>query len=371
VPVPDEDLPVLLPDLEDFTPKGEAPLATVPEFVETTCPDCGGPARRETDTMDTFVDSSWYFLRYTDPDNDGHPFARDRVDYWMPIDQYIGGVEHAVLHLLYARFFTKALGDMGMLGFDEPFRALFTQGMLTKDGAKMSKSKGNVVAPDDYYERYGADAIRLYQLFIGPPTDDAAWNDRGVEGTARFLDRVWRMGTGGLGTVVERDETDADLEMRRIGHRTLEKVTGDIDRFAFNTAVAALMELSNALSTYLRDDGGGRRETFDEVYGMLLEMLAPMAPHIAHELWERQGHGTMLATEPWPAYDPDLVVRDTVTMVIQVDGKVRDRVDVDAGISEEEATALALASERVAAYLDGGTPAKVIARPPRIVNIVT
>lgn len=367
VAVPDEQLPVLLPDIEDYAPRGRSPLAAVPEFVDTTCPRCGGPAQRETDTMDTFVDSSWYFLRYTDPKNEQLPFARDKVDYWMPIDQYIGGVEHAVLHLLYARFFTKVLHDLEMLDFQEPFTALFTQGMLTKDGAKMSKSKGNVVAPDPYYERYGADAIRLYELFIGPPTDDAVWSDRGVEGTARFLDRVWRLGTETTG-FVDRDEESADVEIRKTAHRTLAKVTGDIDRFAFNTAVSALMEFNNALMAYVRE--GARRATFIEVYDLLLLMLAPMAPHVAHELWQRTGHDTMLAAEPWPVFDPALVVEDVVTMVIQVNGKVRDRVEVPADIGEDEAVELAVGRDKIRRWTEGKQIRKVIARPPKLVNIV-
>ncbi len=367
VAVPDDQLPVLLPDIEDYAPQGRSPLAAVPEFVNTTCPECGGAAERETDTMDTFVDSSWYFLRYTDPKNEQLPFARDKVDYWMPIDQYIGGVEHAVLHLLYARFFTKVLHDLDMLGFQEPFTALFTQGMLTKDGAKMSKSKGNVVAPDPYYERYGADAIRLYELFIGPPTDDAVWSDRGVEGTARFLDRVWRLGTETTDPV-DRDEEPRDVEIRKAAHRTLAKVTGDIDRFAFNTAVAALMEFNNALMTYVRE--GARKETFTDVYDLLLLMLAPMAPHVAHELWERTGHETMLATESWPSFDPALVVEDVVTMVIQVNGKVRDRVEVPADIGEDEAVEMAIGRDKIRSWTEGKQIRKVIARPPKLINIV-
>ncbi len=368
VPVPEQDLPVIHPDVEDYAPKGRSPLAAVPEFVDTTCPRCGGDAQRETDTMDTFVDSSWYFLRFCDPHNDEAIFDPDKVEYWMPVDQYIGGVEHAVLHLLYARFITKVLYDMGLVTTDEPFQRLFTQGMLVKDGAKMSKSKGNVVAPDLYYERFGADAIRLFELFIGPPTDDAVWSDHGVEGTARFLDRVWRMGTGEIGRVEDRPATPEDRQIRQVAHRTVKKVTGDIDRFAFNTAVAALMSFGNALQDYLK--GGAETETFDEVFRLMLLMLGPMAPHIAHELWERRGYGTMLATEAWPEWDPELVREETVTMVVQVNGKVRDRIEVPADIADDEAERLALASERVARWLDGGTVKKVIVRAPRLVNVV-
>ncbi len=368
VPVPEEDLPVIHPDVEDYAPKGRSPLAAVPEFVSTTCPRCGGSARRETDTMDTFVDSSWYFLRFCDPHNDQAIFDPDKVAYWMPVDQYIGGVEHAVLHLLYARFVTKVLYDMGLVAVDEPFQRLFTQGMLVKDGAKMSKSKGNVVAPDPYYERFGADAIRLFELFIGPPTDDAVWSDHGVEGTARFLDRVWRMGTGEIGRVDGRPRGPEDRRILQVAHRTLKKVTGDIDRFAFNTAVAALMSFANALQDYLKE--GAEAETFDQAFRLMLLMLGPMAPHVAHELWERRGYGTMLATEAWPEWDPELVREETVTMVVQVNGKVRDRIEVPADIAEEEAERLALASERVAKWLDGGSVKKVIVRAPRLVNVV-
>ncbi|MBT8198401.1 MAG: leucine--tRNA ligase, partial [Acidimicrobiia bacterium] len=356
VPVPESDLPVLHPDVDDYAPQGQSPLAAVPEFVEVECPKCGGPARRETDTMDTFVDSSWYFLRYCDPDNDEAIFDPEKVRHWMPVDQYIGGVEHAVLHLLYARFVTKVLNDMGLVDVAEPFARLFTQGMIVKDGAKMSKSKGNVVSPDALYERFGADAMRLYELFIGPPTDDAVWSDRGVDGTARFLDRVWRMGTGQIGTVSTRDETANDIEIVRLAHRTLKKVTEDIDRFRFNTAVAAMMELSNGLAGYLRSDEGGHQASFDLAYDMLLQMLSPMAPHIAHELWEMRGRGEMIALVDWPRFDPELATLQQVTMVVQVNGKVRDRIEVDAEISEDDAVALALASEKVQGHLGGNEP---------------
>jgi leucyl-tRNA synthetase len=368
VPVPEAELPVIHPDVQDYAPKGQSPLAAVPEFVNVTCPVCGGPARRETDTMDTFVDSSWYYLRYADSHNTEAIFDPDKVEYWMAVDQYVGGVEHAVLHLLYARFITKFLHDLGLVSVEEPFSRLFTQGMLVKDGAKMSKSKGNVVAPDSYYQRYGADAIRLFELFVGPPTDDAIWNDNGLEGTSRFLDRVWRMGTGETGETVERAEGPADREVLAAAHRTVKKVTEDIDRFRFNTAVAALMSLGNVLTDYLRS--GARQETFEEAFRLLLLMLGPMAPHMSHELWERSGRGDMLAVEAWPSWDPELVAEEMVTMVVQVNGKVRDRIEVPAQIDAAEAERLALASPKVRAYLDGGEVSKVIVRPPRLVNVV-
>ncbi|MEX2424813.1 MAG: leucine--tRNA ligase [Acidimicrobiia bacterium] len=368
VPIPREELPVIHPDVEDYSPAGQSPLATVESFVNTECPKCGGPARRETDTMDTFVDSSWYFLRYADADNSEEIFDPSKANYWMEVDQYVGGVEHAVLHLLYARFITKVLHDMGLVEASEPFRALFTQGMLVKDGAKMSKSKGNVVSPEEYYARYGADAIRLFEMFIGPPTDDAIWSDNGVEGTSRFLDRIWRMATGEVGTIEDRDPAAADREVLAEAHRMVRNVTEDIDRFSFNTAVAHLMTFANTLQAGLR--AGLAREVHSEAIRLVLLLLSPMAPHLSHELWERLGHGSMLATEPWPTWNPDLVARDVVTMVVQVNGKVRDRIEVSADIDAETAERTALASERIQEWVEGKPIRKVVARPPNIVNVV-
>jgi leucyl-tRNA synthetase len=365
VPVPEDQLPVIHPDVDDYAPKGQSPLAGVPEFVNTTCPVCGGPARRETDTMDTFVDSSWYYLRYCDADNPSVIFEPSKVAYWMAVDQYVGGVEHAVLHLLYARFITKVLHDMGLVPVLEPFKRLFTQGMLVKDGAKMSKSKGNVVTPDPYYERYGADAIRLFELFVGPPTDDATWNDNGLEGTSRFLERVWRMVTSDNATV-DRDPTSDDHEVLATAHRAVKKVTEDIEKFRFNTAVAVLMSLANVMSDYLRR--GARRETFDEVVRIMLLMLGPMAPHMSHELWERTGRGDMLAVESWPSWDPELVKEEVVTLIVQVNGKVRDRIEVPADIDAAEAERVALGSPKVEPFL--ANLEKVISRPPNLVNLV-
>jgi len=365
VPVPEDQLPVIHPDVDDYAPKGQSPLAGVPDFVNTTCPVCGGPARRETDTMDTFVDSSWYYLRYCDADNSAAIFEPSKVAYWMAVDQYVGGVEHAVLHLLYARFITKVLHDMGLVPVLEPFTRLFTQGMLVKDGAKMSKSKGNVVTPDLYYERYGADAIRLFELFVGPPTDDAVWNDAGLEGTSRFLERVWRMVTGET-NAVDREPSPDDREVLAVAHRAVKKVTEDIERFRFNTAVAVLMSLANVMADYLRR--GARRETLDELVRLMLLMLAPMAPHMSHELWERTGRGDMLAVEPWPVWDPDLVKEEVVTLVVQVNGKVRDRIEVPADIDAAEAERVALSSPKIVQYATNVE--KVISRPPNLVNLV-
>ncbi|CAN5818645.1 leucine--tRNA ligase [soil metagenome] len=368
VPVPEDELPVLLPNIADFAPKGRSPLASLGSFVETSCPACGGPAQRETDTMDTFVDSSWYFLRFTDPTNDEAIFDPREAAYWMPVDQYIGGVEHAILHLLYSRFVTKVLFDMGLSPVEEPFARLFTQGMITLGGAKMSKSKGNVVGPKELFSTHGADALRLYHLFMGPPTDDSAWDENGVDGTARFLDRVWRLVTGEIGESVDRAETGADREIVADAHRTTKKVTEDIERFSFNTAVPALMTLTNTLVDYVRT--GARRQNLDEAIDRLLLLLSPMAPHVTHELWERTGHSTMLATESWPEWDPALVEHETVTMVVQVNGKVRDRFEVAASVTAAEAEAMALASERICSWVGEGEISRVIVRTPHLVNVV-
>ena len=367
VPVPRDQLPVVLPEVEDYAPKGQSPLAALDDWVVTTCPNCGGEARRETDTMDTFVDSSWYFFRYTDPHNDRAIFDREKAEYWMPLDQYIGGVEHAILHLLYARFITKFLYDIGLSPVEEPFMRMFTQGMLVKDGAKMSKSKGNVVPPDRYYDEYGADALRLFELFVGPPTDDAVWNDAGVPGTKRFLDRIWKMGTAEH-RFVDREPNEDDAWLMAETHRTLKRVTEDIDRFHFNTTVSSLMSLANVFQDYLARSP--REKTFDEAYRIMILMLAPASPHVTHELWESRGMGTMLATEPWPTWDESLVAESTVTMVVQINGKVRDRVDVPADISADDAEQLALSLEKVQGWIDGAAVRKVIARPPNVINFV-
>jgi leucyl-tRNA synthetase len=367
VPVPEDELPVLLPDIEDYLPKGRSPLAADDEFVNTTCPNCEGPAQRETDTMDTFVDSSWYFYRYADADNSEAIFDPDKPAYWMPLDQYIGGIEHAILHLLYARFITKVLHDMGMSSVEEPFSRLFTQGMITLDGAKMSKSKGNVVDPVDLFASHGADALRLYHLFMGPPTDDAAWNENGVDGTRRFLDRVWKIATDDH-EFSDRDPDQTDRDILGLAHRTVRKVTEDIDRFHFNTAVPALMVLSNELSDYL--SGSPRKGTYEEALRLLLLMLSPMTPHLAHELWEQKGYGSMLADEAWPEWDEDLAREELVTLVIQVNGKVRDRLEVSADITSDQATELAMGSEKIQSWIDGQEVKRVIARPPNLVNVV-
>jgi leucyl-tRNA synthetase len=371
VPVPEAELPVLLPDVEDYAPKGKSPLAAAEDWVRTTCPACGGEARRETDTMDTFVDSSWYFLRYCDPHNDEAAWDPAVVRAWMPVDQYIGGVEHAILHLMYARFFTKALADLGHLDIQEPFERLFTQGMITRDGAKMSKSRGNVISPETYVERYGADTARAYILFIGPPDQDADWSDEGVEGVHRFLGRLWRLSADVAASTpdhpVPDDIPEADLALLRKAHWAIDKVTNDMaGRFGFNTAIAAIMELTNECSR-LRDQAGAGAMRFALATGASL--LFPFAPHTAADAYERLT-GRRVWEEPWPAPDPALLETDTREIVCQVNGKVRDRVQAPTGSSREELEALALAAPNVRAHLDGRQVVKVVVVPDKLVNVV-
>ena len=362
VPIPDEDLPVLLPEVTEYLPKGRSPLAAAEDWVQTTCPRCGGEARRETDTMDTFVDSSWYFLRYADAHNDQAPFDRRLVDYWLPVNQYIGGVEHAILHLLYARFFVKVLNDLGLVGFREPFARLFTQGMLYRDGAKMSKSKGNAISPDEYVERHGADAARMYLLFIGPVEQDAEWQDAGFEGIVRFLHRLWRLSL----EYAEKPAVDPvpDTPLARKAHRTIAKVTDDIGRrFALNTPIAAVMELVNEVQ---RSPGDPAARFAMET---AVSLIQPYASHVAEELWERLGH-ERLWEQPWPVADPALLEVETVEVVVQVNGRIRDRLHVPPDTPEDELVALARGSERVRSHLDGGEVARTVVVPGRLVNFV-
>lgn len=360
VPVPDDQLPVIAPDDVEFLPTGESPLKHHEGFLRTTCPSCGGEAVRETDTMDTFVDSSWYFLRFADPTNEDLPFDQAAVERWLPVDQYIGGVEHAILHLMYARFFTKALADIGVAPSDlrEPFQRLFTQGMIRLGGAKMSKSKGNLVAPEEILDREGADALRLGQLFVGPPADDVDWEGVGIEGTHRFIGRLWRLAHPDSGAVAEATG-DAAVAVDKEAHRLIARVSDEYERWSYNTAVAAFMEFTNLLYKQGRTDFA---------VDSLLLLLAPMAPHVTAELWELR-HGTHVHEQAWPTHDPAMLAVDRVTMVVQVKGKVRDRIEVSPDISEDEARSLALASDAVQGHLDG-EPTKVIVRPPNIVNIV-
>jgi leucyl-tRNA synthetase len=378
VPVPEDQLPVELPDDVEFLPTGDSPLKHHAGFLHTTCPVCGGPAERETDTMDTFVDSSWYFQRFTDPWLASAPIDVDAGHHWLPVDQYIGGIEHAILHLLYARFYTRALGDLGLGPKEvrEPFSRLFTQGMITMDGSKMSKSKGNLIAPQRYFDTVGADALRLFHLFVGPPADDFDWReqtDEIIEGQRRFLGRVWRLATGTMeqGTVVDRALTPSDQEVEKAAHRAVDRVSASFERWSYNTAVSVIMELVNTIYRYVQDPAGARRETLDAAVDTLLLLLAPMTPHIAAELWERRhGEGASVHAQRWPVADPALLAVETTTMVVQVNGKVRDRLQVAVGIAEEEAVAAALASPKVVEQLAGRPPRTVVARPPRLVNVV-
>ncbi|MDR3648399.1 MAG: leucine--tRNA ligase [Acidimicrobiales bacterium] len=378
VGVPEDELPVLAPDDVEFLPTGESPLKRHPTFRHATCPVCGGPAERETDTMDTFVDSSWYFLRFCDPWSEDRPFDPELARHFMPVDQYIGGIEHAILHLLYARFYTKALIDVGLAPgvAREPFSRLFTQGMIRMDGKKMSKSRGNLVTPARYFDTVGADALRLFHLFAGPPGDNMDWTEQTenvIEGCGRFLDRVWRFTVEDESDYRDGGPSAEDTEIKRATHRLIAKVSDDIERWSFNTAVAACMEFSNELQRYQREaPGGPHRATHDAASDALLLLLAPLAPHFAAEAWERRhGEGAMVHAEPWPSFDAELARSESVTMVVQVNGKVKDRIEVSPDITEEDAVRVALASERLVGALGGVEPSRVVARPPRLVNFVT
>ncbi len=409
VPVPEADLPVELPDIEDYAPQGRSPLGAAEEWVATTCPACGGAARRETDTMDTFVDSSWYFLRYCDAANDTAAWDPAVLRQWMPVNQYIGGVEHAILHLLYARFFTKALADLGHLDFQEPFRALFTQGMVTKDGAKMSKSKGNVVSPASIVDRLGADTARCYILFVGPPDQDADWSDDGVEGVHRFLGRLWRLaaetaergeragaedadaeagagaeeadaegGAGAEGADArgeagatgkgggEGSPEEAELELLRKTHWAIDKVSTDLRRFAFNTAIAAVMELLNECSR-LREQAGVSTQRF--ALSTAASLLFPFAPHVCADIYDRLT-GERVWEQPWPQADQSLLERDVYELVCQVNGKLRDRVQAAADASPEELKELCRAAPNVQAHIDGKQVVREIVVPGKLVNLV-
>jgi leucyl-tRNA synthetase len=359
VPVPYDELPVVLPRDVEFTGRGGSPLSHVDSFVNATCPKCGGAARRDTDTMDTFVDSSWYMYRYVDPKYEKAFMNAELGKKWLPVQQYTGGVEHAILHLLYMRFMAKALRDLGELWFDEPALRFRYQGTIVFKGRKMSKSRGNVQTPDAYVERYGADTLRLFMMFMGPWVDGADWDASGIEGVHRFLRRVWEMAQSDAEPAGPRDP-DVD----RAVHRTIAKVTDDLQTYSFNTAVAAMMELSNTLQ---RATGPSR----DEGIATLLLLLAPFAPYMTEELWERRGGKFSVHRQSWPSFDPAIAAADEVTLVIQIDGKVRDRVTATAGISQHDAEKLALASPKVKAALDGREPDRTIFVPDRLVNFVT
>ncbi len=384
VPVAEKDLPVILPDNVPITLAGGSPLMNVPEFLNTTCPKCGGPAKRETDTMDTFVDSSWYFYRYTDAHNDKAPFDSAKIAYWFPIDQYIGGVEHAILHLIYSRFWTKFMRDMGLVKNDEPVARLFTQGMVIKDGAKMSKSFGNVVSPDEMVARYGADATRMYSLFAAPPDRDLDWQESGIEGIQRFLGRVYRFY---LRTPVETRlaaSPAADTEnagrlspearaIQRKLHQTIKRVSNDFQgRWHFNTCIAAIMELVNEIygAEETRAAGGIPTSLILDVQRDIALLLAPMAPYLAHELWEMTGEKSNLLKAPWPKYDPALAAEDEIEIPVQVNGKLRGLVVVPAGATDDQVKEAALANDKISSALVGKKIVKIIVVPRKLVNLV-
>ncbi len=378
VPVPAKDLPVILPIQVAFKPSGESPLKTNGEFLNCTCPNCGGEATRETDTMDTFVDSSWYFLRYTDAKNAVAPFDREKADYWMNVDQYIGGVEHAILHLMYARFFTKVLFDLKLTSAQEPFQNLLTQGMVLKDGAKMSKSKGNVVSPEEIIEQYGADTARLFILFAAPPERDLEWNEKGVEGCFRFLNRVWRLSYYYHEKIKnispgEVTKNELDKELLRSIHGAIKKVTDDVRlRFNFNTAISAIMELINTLQKY-RDHTNVKSENLPLVrFGLenTVLLLAPFAPHIADELWSNLGKKTSVHLEAWPKYDEKALELAEVTMVVQINGKVRERLNFPKDLPEPQLKELVLETEKIKQLLQGKEITKFIIVPNKLINLV-
>jgi leucyl-tRNA synthetase len=376
VPVPESQLPVLLPDNVDITLQGGSPLERVPEFVNTKCPKCGSPARRETDTMDTFVDSSWYFYRYTDAHNDRAPFDRKIVDYWFPIDQYIGGVEHAILHLIYSRFWTKFMRDIGMCSNSEPAQRLFTQGMVIKNGAKMSKSLGNVVSPDEMVARYGADSARLYTLFAAPPDRDLDWQDLGIEGIHRFLSRVYRFvmkhGSAPVGPI-PTDLAPEGRQLQRKLHQTIKRITDELNgRWHFNTCVSAIMTLMNEL--YGAEEAITRGVVppalLADLQRKVVLMLAPFAPYLAHELWQTLGEKDQLLRHPWPKFDPALAKEDEIEIAVQLNGKVRSRIVVPADAPEDQVRNAALSDPKVLSAMDGKQLVKAIVVPGKLVNIV-
>jgi leucyl-tRNA synthetase len=370
VPVPDDQLPVVLPLNIEITGKGRSPLANVPEFVNVSCPKCGGAARRETDTMDTFVDSSWYFYRYCDPHNDTAPFDSGRIAYWFPIDQYIGGVEHAILHLIYSRFWTKVMRDIGLIKNDEPVKRLFTQGMVIKDGAKMSKNKGNVVSADDMIERFGADTGRVFELFAAPPEKDLEWTDAGAEGCQRFLGRVYRFVTRNVDRVSAsstKERSEADKRVLRKLHQTIRKVTDDFEtRWHFNTSIAAVMELVNELYT---SESELTPAVVAEVSEKLVLLLGPFAPYMAEELWSEIGKSGPVFRQQWPEHREDLAREEGAEIVLQVNGKVRSRAVVPFGTSREELEKIAVSDDKMRPFLDGKQIVKIIVVADKLVNV--
>ena len=367
VAVPEKDLPVLLPEEAEFRPTGESPLKYNEKFVNTTCPKCGGPAKRETDTIDGFLCSCWYFLRYCSPHDSEAPFDPKQMKYWMPVDIYTGGAEHAVMHLLYARFFTKAIRDMGLIDFGEPFKKLFNQGIIVADHQKMSKSKGNVVNPDAYVNELGADTVRAYMMFLGPWEQGGEWFDTGISGVARWLNRVWNIALEEYAP--KTVDAQAIKELERFTHQTIKKMTGDMDRLRLNTMIAGLMELTNYLNK-VKDAANVPLKDWQNSVEALVIMVAPTAPHLAEELWHRLGHSESVHNQKWPVWDEALAKEDEITLVVQVNGKLRDRPTVPASITEEEAKKMAQTSDKVQPFIQGKTIVNVIYVPGKLVNIV-
>ena len=385
VPVPESDLPILLPENVDFRPKGMSPLASSKEFVNTICPKCGKEAKRETDTMDTFVCSSWYYLRFCSPKNNTKPFDAEELRYWMPVDQYIGGVEHAILHLLYSRFFTKALYDMGFVNFKEPFKRLFTQGMVCKDGAAMSKSKGNIVNPGEIFSKFGIDATRIMMLFAGPPEADMEWTDKGMEGASRFLNRVWRLIHSNIDCFKEpKDKEEISPEdisveaknLKQKTHQTIKKVTEDIEeRFHFNTAISAIMELVNEVYKFQLETGEKQSKEGDifvlrETLEMIIRLLGPIAPHFSEELWHKTGNKEIIYTQPWPKYDKKILEEEEKLIVVQVNGKLRGKLTVPASYDDERIKEETLSLPKIQEKIEGKKIIKVVVVSGKLVNIV-
>ena len=373
VPVPEADLPVLLPEDAEFRPIGESPLKYHEQFVNTTCPRCGGPGKRETDTMDTFMCSSWYFLRYTSPDTNNAPFDDNKLRFWMPVDLYTGGAEHAVMHLFYSRFFIKALRDIGIVDFDEPFIRLFNQGIIIAEKQKMSKSLGNVVTPDEYVTELGADTVRAYLMFLAPWEQGGEWNDSSISGISRWLNRIWQLVLGGYrpdGKATPSDTEKAERELSRVTHQTIRRVTQDVEKFRFNVMLSALMEYSNCLAK-VKETGSVSTQTWEGSIDILLRLLAPTAPHLTEELWERTGRRYSIHNQPWPQWDETLAKDEEITLVVQVNGKLRDRITVPVSITEDELPQLLQEKAiKATAYLEGKKILKQIYVPGRLINFV-
>lgn len=372
VPVPEDQLPVELPENVDFSGSGESPLATNPEWVNTVCPQCGGAGKREVDTMDTFVCSSWYYLRFPNPNLDDAPFDKKLIDQWLPVDQYVGGAEHAVMHLLYARFFTKVLHDLGYVKFDEPFSRLVHQGVITNAGAKMSKSRGNVINPDDYIRDYGSDIFRMYLMFMGAYTEGGDWSDEGIHGMNRFVNRFWR-----LFEMLEENppagrETESIQEVERVRHNSVKMVTADLDRFQFNTSISRIMELVNAIYLYIQNVPAKQQnqDALNKIRDALIQLAAPFAPHLSEELWERTGHTGSVFNTPWPDWDAEQLKTDRVTLAVQVNGKLRSSVEVDLDAEQSAAEKIALADPKIKRYVEGKQILRVIIVKNKLVNLV-